>query len=99
MIHVVAIITANPGQRDELLAALRANLAAVRAEEGCLEYGPAIDAGSSPAKFGPDAILVLEKWATPQALAAHAASPHMAAYAAATKHMVASRAIHVLNPA
>lgn len=99
MIHVVAILTAHPGQRSPLLAALEANLETVRAEHGCLEYGPAIDADTSPAKFGPDSIVVLERWATLDALAAHARAPHMAAYAAATKHLVASRTIHVLTPA
>jgi quinol monooxygenase YgiN len=98
MIHVVAIVTAHPGERDALLAAAQANMAAVRAEEGCIEYGAAIDAARTPAKFGPDTLVIIEKWASPEALAAHAAAPHMAAYAAATKHMVASRAIHVLEP-
>jgi quinol monooxygenase YgiN len=97
MIHVVAIVTAKPGERDALLAAMRENLAAVRAEEGCIEYGPAIDAERTPAKFGPETVVVLEKWASPEALAAHAAAPHMAAFGAATKHLVASRAIHVLT--
>jgi len=44
MIHVIAIITAKPGKRDELLAAFRANMPAVHAEAGCIEYGPALDA-------------------------------------------------------
>jgi len=99
MIHVVAIINAKPGQRRELLAALNANLDTVRAEHGCLEYGPAIDAETSPAQFGPDSLVVIEKWSTQDALAAHAAAPHMAAFAAATRHLVAGRSIHVLNPA
>jgi quinol monooxygenase YgiN len=43
--------------------------------------------------------LVIEKWPNEDALAAHAKSPHMSAYAAATRDMVASRAIHVLQPA
>ena len=71
MIHVIAILTAHPGQRDALIAALHGNLAAVRAEEGCIEYGPAIDAARTPAKFGPDTVLVVEKWASPEALVAH----------------------------
>jgi quinol monooxygenase YgiN len=99
MIHVVAILTAQPGQRAALLEALRANLDTVRAEHGCLEYGPAIDAATSPSQFGPDTLLVIEKWSNADALAAHARAPHMAAYAAATKHLIASRAIHVLTPA
>jgi quinol monooxygenase YgiN len=102
MLHVVAIITAKPGQRENVLEAFRANIPAVRAEDGCIEYGPTIDAeglGSFQAKFGPDTFVVMEKWRDAQALKAHAAAPHMAAYAAKVKDMIASRVIHVLSPA
>jgi quinol monooxygenase YgiN len=102
MIHVVAILTAKPGQREAVLEAFRANIPAVRAEDGCIEYGPAIDAeglGGFQTKFGPDTFLVLEKWRDAQALKAHAAAPHMAAYAAKVKDMIAGRVIHVLSPA
>ena len=102
MIHVIAIITAKPGQRENILAAFRANIPLVRAEAGCLEYGPAIDAegmGRIQTKFGPDTFAVIEKWESREALAAHAASPHMTAYAAKTKEWIASRVIHVLAPA
>ena len=102
MIHVVAIITAKPGQREAILEAFRANMPAVHAEEGCIEYGPAVDAegmGGFQTKFGPETFLVIEKWQSPEALKAHAASPHMAAYGAKTKDLIASRVIHVLSPA
>jgi quinol monooxygenase YgiN len=99
MIHVLAIITAKPGQRDTVLTAFRANVPAVLAEAGCIEYGAAVDvAGASPA-FGPDSFVVVEKWESLAALKAHAASPHMAAYAAKVKDLIASRAVHVLDPA
>ena len=101
MIHVLAIITAKPGKRDEILAAFRANMPAVHAEQGCIEYGPAVDAegvGGMQTKFGPDTFVVLEKWESVEALKAHSAAPHMAAYAARTKDMLASRVIHVLAP-
>jgi quinol monooxygenase YgiN len=102
MIHVVAIITAKPGQRKNILEAARANLAPVRAEDGCIEYGPAIDAeglGSFQTKYGPDALVFIEKWRDAAALKAHSTSPHMAAYGAKVKDMIASRVIHVLSPA
>ena len=101
MIHVLAIITAKPGQREAILREFRANIPAVHAEKGCIEYGPAIDAdaiGGFQTKFGPDSFVVVEKWEDAAALKAHAA-PHMAAYAARTKDMMASRVIHVLSPA
>jgi quinol monooxygenase YgiN len=50
------------------------------------------------AKFGADTFVVIEKWESLDALRAHAASPHMAAYAAKTREMIASRVIHVLQP-
>lgn len=102
MIHVVAIITAKPGQRDKILEAARANLAAVRAEDGCIEYEPTIDAeglGSFQTKLGSDTFVFVEKWRDAAALKAHAAAPHMAAYSAKVKEMIASRVIHVLSSA
>ena len=102
MVHVLAIITAKPGRRDEILEAFRANVPAVRAEDGCIDYGAAIDAegvGSLQTPFGDDTFVVVEKWESLAALKAHAAAPHMAAYGAKTKDMIASRVIHVLSPA
>jgi quinol monooxygenase YgiN len=102
MIHVIAIITTKPGLREQVLAAFRANMPAVHAETGCIEYGPAIDApGMGPIQtpVGPNTFVVIEKWESAEALKAHAAAPHMAAYAAKVKDMLASRVIHVLSPA
>ena len=102
MIHVVAIITAKPGMRAQILEAFHANMPAVHAEQGCIEYGPAVDAegvGNFQTKFGADTFVVIEKWESLDALKAHGASPHMAAYAAKTRDMIASRVIHVLQPA
>jgi len=102
LIHVIAVITAHPGMREAILTEFRANMPMVHVEQGCLEYGPAIDVeglGPTHTTFGPDTFVVVEKWASPEALKAHAAAPHMAAYAARTRDMVASRVIHVLSPA
>jgi quinol monooxygenase YgiN len=102
MIHVIAVITAKPGQRESILQHFRANVPAVKAERGCIEYGAAVDADpalSIQTKWGPDTFLVVEKWESMDALRAHAAAPHMAAYAAKVKDMIASRVIHILQPA
>ncbi len=101
MVHVVAVITGNPGMRDRILEAFRANVPAVHAEDGCIEYGATTDAdglGRFQTRFGEDTFVVMEKWASVDALKAHAAAPHMAAYAAKTKDLIASRVIHVLSP-
>ncbi len=102
MIHVIAVITAKPGMRDAVLQEFRANMPAVHAEQGCVEYAPAVDAegiGSFQTPFGPDTFVVIEKWESAEALKAHAAAPHMKAYAAKTTDMIATRVIHVLSPA
>ena len=102
MIHVLALVTTKPGQRDKVLEAFRANMPAVHAEQGCIEYGPAVDAdgaGAVQTALGPDTFVVIEKWESLDALKAHSAAPHMAAYAASVKELLASRVIHILSPA
>ena len=101
MIHVVAVITAHPGQRAKILEAFLANTAAVRAEEGCIEYAATIDAQgmpTGPGTVGEDTFIVVEKWASLAALQAHAVAPHMKAYAAKVKEFTAKRVIHILQP-
>jgi quinol monooxygenase YgiN len=49
-------------------------------------------------KYGPDTFVVVEKWESMDALKAHAAAPHMQAYGAKTKELLASRVIHILSP-
>ena len=58
MVNVLALITTKPGLRDTVLQAFRANMAAVHAEDGCIEYQPVIDAdglGPNHAALGPSA--------------------------------------------
>jgi quinol monooxygenase YgiN len=101
MINVVAIIVTKPGLRAQVLELAAANRPAVRAEAGCIEYAATIDAADMPtskATFGPDTFVVIEKWESLAALQAHAVAPHMVAYGAKTKDMLASRMIHVLEP-
>jgi len=102
MIHVIAVITTKPGMRDSILQAFRANVPAVRAENGCIEYSAAVDAENAlpfQTRWGPDTFLVVEKWESMEALRRNAAALHMAAYAKKTKEFIASRAIHILQPA
>ncbi|MFT5446781.1 MAG: quinol monooxygenase YgiN [Gammaproteobacteria bacterium] len=102
MVHVLAFITAKPGMRADVLTAFNANVPAVQAEDGCIEYGAVIDvdgAGPIQTPVGADSFVVVEKWQSLNHLKAHAASPHMAAYAAKVKDMLAERTIHVMQPA
>ena len=102
MIHVIAVITAKPGERAAILDAFRANVPAVLAEDGCIEYSAVIDTANGPAfqtPAGPDTFMVIEKWASLEALQAHATAPHMAAYAAKARPHIANRVVHVLSSA
>ncbi len=102
MINVIAIITAKPGQRAAILEHYRGNVANVRAEQGCIEYGAVVDADNAlpfQTEWGVDTFVVVEKWESMDALKAHAAAPHMAAYGAKTKELIANRVIHIMQAA
>ena len=59
-VHVIAVIQAKPGRRAEVLEAFNANVPAVHAEDGCIEYGAAVDAeaGAIQTKYGEDTFVV-----------------------------------------
>jgi quinol monooxygenase YgiN len=91
MIHVIATITLHPGVRDRFLDVFRWVTPLVRAEDGCIEYVATVDI-PTPLKVQdgprPDAVTVVEKWASLEALVAHTAAPHMAEYREKVKDYV-----------
>ena len=102
MIHVIATIELVEGGRDAFLNAFRALVPQVRAEAGCLEYGPTIDAASGIAAQGnprQTVVTVVEKWSDLAALKAHLVAPHMEAYRPKVKHLVRSTTLQILEPA
>lgn len=102
MIHVIATIDLRPGTRAAFLAEFAKLIAPVRAEDGCIEYGPAVDVDTDIAaqqRIGADAVVVIEKWRDLAALKAHAVAPHMQAYRGRVKDMVVSTKLQILAPA
>ncbi len=102
MIHVIATIELAPGTQGAFLTEFRKIIAEVRAEAGCIEYGPAVDASTdlpNQAKIGPDKVVVVEKWENLAALKAHSVAPHMQAYRAKVKDFVRGMELRVLDPA
>jgi quinol monooxygenase YgiN len=100
MVHVIAVITTKPEMRTKVLEMFNANVPAVLEEDGCIEYGATIDvpdAGPFQTAYGEDTLVVIEKWASMAALMAHAVAPHMKAYGASTKDMLADRKIHIMK--
>jgi quinol monooxygenase YgiN len=99
MIHVLAIITAHPGKRTQLLELFQSVIPVVREEQGCIEYGVAVDVPNADPAFGADTYVVVEKWQSPETLKAHSAAPHMKSFGEAAGGLIAKRAVHVLQPA
>jgi len=102
MIHVLATIRTAAGRRGDFLQEFRRLAPLVRAEAGCIEYGPTTDvetgiAGLPAARE--DVVTVVEKWENVVALAAHLAAPHMLRYREAVKEMLAEVDIRVMEPA
>jgi len=102
MIHVIATIQTAPGRRDDFLAAFDELVPDVRAEAGCIEYGPAIDLATAIADqpaVRENVVTVIEKWESVEALRKHLEAPHMARYRRAVKDLVLGVSIRVLEPA
>jgi quinol monooxygenase YgiN len=102
MVHVLADIKLHPGKRGEFLAEFRKLMPQVHAEQGCIEYGPAVDLPTDiPAQHpaGENVVVIVEKWASLEALKAHLAAPHMAAYRERVKAYVAGVQLYILQPA
>ena len=88
--------------REKFLAEFRKLIPDVKAEVGCIEYGPTIDAETDiPIQFkiGPDKVTIIEKWEDAAALKAHGVAPHMQAYRARVKGFVRGMELRVLAPA
>lgn len=102
MIHVIATVELNPGTRDKFLAEFHKLIPDVKAEAGCIEYGPTVDAQTDIAiqfKVGADRVVIIEKWESVAALKAHGVAPHMQAYRSRVKDFVKGMELRVLSPA
>ena len=102
MIHVIANIEIHAGRRQAFLAEFRKLVPFVLAEDGCIEYGPAVDTPSGIGAQQPlrdDLVTVIEKWESVEHLRRHLAAPHMLDYRVAVKEMVIDTTLFVLEPA
>jgi quinol monooxygenase YgiN len=102
MIHVIATVELIPGKRPDFLAAFRENVPNVHREDGCLEYGPAVDVATGIGAQIPireNVVTVVEKWRDLQALQAHLSAPHMLAYREKVKNLVSKVSLQILEPA
>ncbi|WP_375421912.1 putative quinol monooxygenase [uncultured Sphingomonas sp.] len=79
MILVMGHIKVAAGQGATLKDILAAHMARVQEEDGCEHYSFAFDAADA------DTIRIAERWATPEALAAHGQADHQKAFGRALR--------------
>ena len=98
-VSVVASVQVKPGQVEQFLEVFQANVPHVLAEDGCLEYAPAVDVDSGMAaqELAPEVVTILERWASLDALNKHAAAPHTLAYREQVKGIVEGVSLKVLR--
>ncbi len=82
-ISTVAIITAKPGSGDEVEQILSTLATATHDEEGCQLYS--LQRGLEDT----DVFVTIERWDSPEALAGHMASAHIAAALGAAGELLA----------
>lgn len=99
MINVIATMKLNPGCREPFIELVKGLTAPVRAEEGCIEYLPAvdIDSGVFNQSHDEDRVIIVEKWSNLDTFHAHRDAPHVLEYKESTRDMVADMSIMVLN--
>ena len=102
MICVLATIDLVPGSRDKFLAIFAELAPQVRAEEGCIEYAVMIDLPTNlpvqPPARG-DTVVIVEKWASVEALEQHLMQAHMQEFRKATDALRRNLSLQVLEPA
>lgn len=101
MIHVIATIELAPGRRQDFLEEFHRIVPEVHKENGCIEYGPAVDlatdvGGQQPVRD--NVVTVVEKWDSVEALKAHMAAAHMKQYNSRVKDMVVGSKLAILEP-
>jgi quinol monooxygenase YgiN len=102
MLYVIATVEVKPGKREDLLKRISRLVSKVRAEKGCMEYGPAVDAPTTiktQIPLGENKLIIIEKWEGTKELETHATAPHMIEYRQDVKDMVTGVKIQILQPA
>ena len=80
-ILVLGHIKTAPGDAAKITDLLAAHVARVNDEDGCEYYSFAFDVAD------PDVIRISERWASPQALAAHGVAEHQKAFGRAIRDL------------
>lgn len=102
MVIVIAIAEVKAGQRDRFLEEFSKIVPEVRAEAGCIEYGPTLDLQTDIEAQDPprdNVVTIVEKWESLEHLKAHLVAPHMVAYRPKVKPLLVGTKLQILRPA
>ena len=97
MICVIATLEVASGKRDALLGVFEKLVPLVRAEKGCIEYTPMIDAANDMTATRSNVVTMVEKWESLAALEAHLKTPHMAEFRRQTEPLRLSLGLQILQ--
>ena len=101
MIYVIATVELVEGKRGKYLSELKKVIPDIRAEIGCLEYGPATDVATDipvQDQVNENVVTIIERWTDIQALKDHLKTHHMKTYREATKSVVKGLSVRILKP-
>ncbi len=91
MIFVIATISVVPGKAAALITGARHCIEATRREKGCISYDYVQDTER------PDIVMVVERWTTREALAAHMVTPHLNDWRKARQPLVKSTKVEIIH--
>ncbi|MDQ5985944.1 MAG: putative quinol monooxygenase YgiN [Syntrophus sp. SKADARSKE-3] len=101
MIYVIATIELVEGKRADYLMEFKKVRSHVCNEQGCIQYGAAIDLATDIPIQDPineNIVTIIESWADVAALKAHTTASHMLDYRNAVKDYVKKITIKILEP-
>lgn len=101
MINVIASVQVKEGKVSEFIELFKSLVPNVLAEEGCVEYFPAVDipTGLPPQDLNENVVTIIEKWKSLDDLMAHLSTPHMAEHMEKEKDFVEKASIKILKEA
>ncbi len=102
IVHVIATVRTKEGKRADFIEAFKKLVPLVLAEEGCIEYGPTVDVQTVIPIQGPareNHVIIIEKWASIEALYAHLKAPHMAEWGKISSEFAEEVTLQVMNTA
>jgi quinol monooxygenase YgiN len=92
MIYVIAELRIRPEMAEKALAEARKAVAATIKEDGCLSYD------MHQSVNDPSRLVVVERWASRDALSRHLETPHLKAWRAAGADFIVDRKVEVIAP-